>query len=225
MMTPQGLLFDFDGTLADTMEGHFGAWKTALMEFGITITSSDYYPLEGKGLHEVARIFTSRLRWTEGAIDELVLLKKKLYVQQSSISFYPGVESLVTELRDNKVPMAIVTAGHLDQLKLSVPQSFLDNFDALITGDITLKSKPNPEPYLQGAESLRLRPDECIAVESAPLGVESAQRAGIYCMAVCFTVGQDELSKADEIVDCFNELRGSPKIKQILGGRKSHAVI
>ena len=223
MTALRGILFDFDGTLADTMEMHYLAWKAALGEYGISIDASDYYPLEGTGLHDVARIFTKGLQWTEAAIDELVLKKKKCFVNRLSISFYPGVESLVSELSDLKVSMAIVTAGHLDQLQLSVPKYFLNHFDALITGDLISRGKPDPEPYLRGVESLGLTPQDCIAIENAPLGVQSARRAKIYCIAVCSTVNRDKLVEADEILERFEDLRSSVKIKQILEGRKSHA--
>ena len=223
MTALRGILFDFDGTLADTMEGHYLAWKAALGEYGISIEASDYYPLEGMGLHEVARIFTKGLRWTEAAINELVLKKKKYYVDRQSITFYPGVESLVSELSDRKVPMAIVTAGHLDQLKLSVPEYFLNHFDVLITGDLISRGKPDPDPYLRGAESLGLTPQNCIAIENAPLGVQSARRAKMYCIAVCSTVNRGELAEADEILERFEDLRSSVKIKQILDAGKSHA--
>lgn len=219
----KGVLFDFDGTLADTMQEHYWAWKAALGEYGISIEASDYYPLEGTGLHEVARIFTKGLRWTEAAIDKLVLKKKRYFVNRQSITFYPGVESLVSELSNRKVPMAIITAGHLDQLNLSVPVNFLNHFEALITGDMISRDKPDPEPYLRGAESLGLKPQDCIAIENAPLGVQSARRAKIYCIAICSTVNRDELVEADEILERFDDLRSSVKIKQILEARKSHA--
>lgn len=219
----KGILFDFDGTLADTMEGHFLAWQAALGEYGISIEAGDYYPLEGMGLHEVARKFTKGPPWTGAAIDELVLKKKKYFVSRQSITFYPGVESLVSELKDRKVPMAIVTAGHLDQLRLSVPDYFLNHFDALVTGDLFSRGKPDPEPYLRGAERLGLIPEECIAIENAPLGVRSARRAKIYCIAICSTVNRNDLAEADEILEQFEDLRSSVKIRQILETKKSHA--
>ena len=212
----KGILFDFDGTLADTMAGHYLAWKSALGEYGIPIEAGDYYPLEGAGLHEVAREFTKGLTCTEATIDELVRKKKKYYVDRNSVSFFPGVEPLISELKDRKVPMAIVTAGHLGQLRLSVPQYFLEKFDALVTGDLMARGKPDPEPYLQGAARLGLTPEECIAVENSPLGVQSAHRAKIYCIAICSTVNRDELTAADEILDRFEDLRSSRKIRQIL---------
>lgn len=223
MTALRGILFDFDGTLADTMEGHYLAWKAALGEYGISIRANDYYPLEGTGLHEEARIFTKGLRWTETAVDELVLKKKKYFVDGQSIAFYPGVESLVSELSNLKVPMGIVTAGHLDQLQSSVPEYFLNHFDTLITGDLISRGKPDPEPYLRGAESIGLTPQDCIAIENAPLGVQSAQRAKIYCIAVCSTVNREKLVEADEILESFEDLRSSVKIKQILEVRNSHA--
>lgn len=221
--TLKGVLFDFDGTLADTMEGHYLAWKSALGEYGISIEMKDYYPLEGAGLHEVAREFAKGPRWTEAAIDELVRKKKKYYVGRQPITFFPGVEPLISELKDRKVPMAVVTAGHLDQLRLSVPQRFLEQFDALITGDMYMRGKPDPEPYLRGAAKLGLSPDECIAVENSPLGVRSAHRAKTYCIAICSTVGRSDLAEADEVLERFEDLRNSIKFGQILGTKLRHA--
>lgn len=219
----KGILFDFDGTLADTMAGHYLAWKSALGEYGIPIEMEDYYPLEGAGLHEVARKFAKGPTWTEATIDELVQKKKKYYVGRQPVAFFPGVESLVSELKDRKVPMAIVTAGHLDQLRLSVPRHFLEQFDALITGDMLGRGKPDPEPYLRGAAKLGLSPDECVAVENSPLGVRSAHRAKTYCIAICSTVGRSDLAEADEILERFENLRSSIKFGQILGTKLRHA--
>lgn len=221
--TLKGILFDFDGTLADTMEGHYLAWKSALGEYGIPIEMGNYYPLEGAGLHEVAREFAKGPTWTEAAIDELVRKKKKYYVGRQPITFFPGVEPLISELKDRKVPMAIVTAGHLDQLRLSVPRHFLEQFDALITGDMLGRGKPDPEPYLRGAAKLGLNPDECVAVENSPLGVQSARRANIYCIAICSTVSRDNLIEANEILERFEGLRNSIKFGQILGTEPRYA--
>ena len=219
----KGILFDFDGTLADTMEGHYLAWSSALGEYGISIGASDYYPLEGAGMQEVARTILKGLPWKESDIDELIQKKKKYYVERQKVTFYPGVESLISDLKAIKIPMAIVTAGHLDQLRLSVPQSFLSHFNALITGDLVSRGKPDPEPFLKGAQRLSLTPQECIAVENAPLGIQSARRANIYCVGVCSTVDRNQLADADEIVMQFADLRNSVVIQQILESRRSHA--
>ena len=212
----KGILFDFDGTLADTMEGHFLAWESALGEHGISIKPEDYYPLEGIDLHEVARQFADGPTWTAGAIDRLVQKKKECYVSRQTVTFYPGVELLISELDDRNVPMAIVTAGHRDQLESSVPEAFLKHFNAVMTGDQFARGKPDPEPYLKGALALGLPPTECIAVENAPMGIQSAKRAHSYCIAICSTVDRDVLNEADEVIDQFEDLRMSAIFGQIL---------
>ena len=212
----RGILFDFDGTLADTMEGHYLAWRTVLGEYGVSVEACDYYPLEGSGMHDIARTLIKGSSWKESEIEELVQRKKKYYVERQIVTFFPGVESLVSELKAKNIPMAIVTAGHLDQLRLSVPQSFLSHFNVLITGDLVSRGKPDPEPFLRAAQSLGLTPQECIAVENAPLGIQSARRANIYCVGVCSTVDRNELADADEIVIQFADLRHSVVFKAIL---------
>lgn len=197
------------------MEGHYLAWRSALGEHGIPIEAGDYYPLEGLDLHEVARLFAKGPTWTNESISDLVQQKKDYYVNRQKVTFYPGVELLISELNDRNVPMAIVTAGHLDQLESSVSGTFLKQFDAIITGDQFLRGKPDPDPYLQGAKRLGLAPTECIAVENAPLGVRSAKRANVYCIGICSTVGRDILAEADEILERFEDLRDSKKFGQV----------
>lgn len=212
----KGILFDFDGTLADTMEGHYLAWQSALGEHGLPIKPEDYYPMEGIDLREVAKQFATGPTWTAEAIDRLVQKKKDYYVSRQTVAFYPGVELLISELNDRNVPLAIVTAGHLDQLEASVPAEFLKQFTAVLTGDQFSRGKPDPEPYLKGAQALGLPPTKCIAVENAPVGVQSAKQANSYCIAICSTVDRDILIEADEILDRFEDLRGSTIFGQIL---------
>ena len=95
-------------------------------------------------------------------------------------------------------------------------EGFLERFQAIVTGEDTTVGKPSPEPYLRGAEKLGVRPEACIVVENAPIGIESAKRAGAYCIALCTTVSREALRQADEIVDSFEALREVPLITQLL---------
>ena len=85
-----------------------------------------------------------------------------------------------------------------------------------MTGDQFSRGKPDPEPYLKGALALGLPPTECIAVENAPMGIQSAKRANSYCIAICSTVDRDVLNEADEVIDQFEDLRDSAIFGQIL---------
>lgn len=212
----KGILFDYDGTLARSMEDHFRSWQAVLAEKGIHITAEDYYPLEGMGLHEVAERFSRTHALSADQLEDVMRRKKGHYLKTHRLEFYPGVESFITELHQAKIPMGIVTGSHRDQLKQSVPAVFLDQFDVLVTGEEFRQGKPNPEPYQVGAKKLGLRPQECIAIENAPLGVQSAVGAKTYCIAVCSTVGPEQLAGAQEILPSFADLKQSKAIISIM---------
>ena len=95
------------------------------------------------------------------------------------------------------------------QWRRTVPDGFLEKFDALVTGEDTRHGKPSPEPYLKAVEKLNLRPEDCLAVENAPLGIESAKKAGLYCAAVCSTLDRSYLTAADEIFASLEDFNNS----------------
>ncbi|GAI93777.1 unnamed protein product, partial [marine sediment metagenome] len=109
----------------------------------------------------------------------------------------------------------IVTAGLSERVHNSVPLKFLSKFDVVITGDKTIRGKPFSDPYLKGAEELGLKPEECIVVENAPLGIQAAKSAGAYCIAICSTLDRSYLEEADEIVEKFEDLNTLDFIKQL----------
>ena len=212
----QAVIFDFDGTLARTMEDHFRAWQAVMAEYGIALAPDDYYPLEGVRVAELPGRFFAKRDQPPRDEEAIVRRKERYYLAHHSFALYPGVEEITRQLHERHVPMAIVTAGLLDRLKRSAPEGFLERFDALVTGEDTPEGKPSPQPYLRGAEQLGVRPEACIVVENAPLGIESAKRAGAYCVALCSTVRRQELSLADEVLESFAELQHAPAIRALL---------
>ena len=70
------------------------------------------------------------------------------------------------------------------------------------------KGKPHPEPYLKAAEALSLKPAQCLVVENAPFGIESAKRAGMFCVAVATSLPKEYLKGADTVVDELSQITG-----------------
>ena len=137
-MKIQAILFDFDGTLADTMQRHFFCWKQTLEEVGVVINEGDYYPMEGSSLHKIAEKYTGSQE--QQFINKLVVRKKKLYVdlyKHETLAFYPGSVKLIQFLT-KKYPLAIVTAGHEDQLRKTAPKEFLNLFANFKPSDLEL---------------------------------------------------------------------------------------
>ncbi len=205
MINFKAVLFDFDGTLADTMEDNFFAWKESFLRHDVNIAREDYFPLEGLTLLEIAERICKKYSINPKISNEIVKFKNELYIKNHKFKFYPWVEELIKNLKKNKF-LALVSASPKEKLKKTVPKYFLNSFDAIISGDDIKYGKPNPEPYLKAIEALSVDPKSCIAIENAPLGIQSAKAAGVYCIAIPNTLPKKALKSADRIVDNLKNL-------------------
>lgn len=205
----KAVLCDLDGTIAKTMESYFSAWKKACEDFGFRIDKSDYYPLEGMEAHELAKTLCQNCGGDKKNIKKIVERKKNYFIQMfenRQADLYPGVEKLLNVLSKVNVKTALVTASIKEQIDASISSKVLEKFDVIVSGEMSGRGKPFPDPYLKGAELLGIDPKDCVAVENAPLGVKSAKAAGMYCIAMAHTVSKDELKEADIVLPVFEEL-------------------
>ena len=210
------VLFDFDGTLAKTMEDNFNAWRAVMADYRIELEPDDYYPLEGMPMLQLACRYLGTRGLTGVDPSEVARKKDEYYLAHHRFAFYPGVEELLDRLRAKSVRIGMVTVGRAERLTRSVPAGFLDRFNAVVTGDEIAEGKPSPAPYLTAAEKLQVNPAACIVVENAPLGVASAKAAGAYCIGICSTVRGEMLGQADEVWPSFQDLRRSRAINSLL---------
>ncbi len=203
----KGILFDFDGVLARTMEDNFRAWQHVFLDLGKNITEEQFYPLEGLRLQDVALTLCDIHGVREVGMEELVRKKDEFYLKNYSFSLYPGVENLIEMLSKAHVPFGMVTAARRERLERTLASYMLKKFSTIITGENGGRGKPYPDSYLEGARGLGCKPEECIVVENALLGIQAAKAAGAYCIAIISTMSADKLQSADEIVESFADLR------------------
>ena len=88
-----------------------------------------------------------------------------------------------------------------------VPTGIVGLFDAIVTGDEVTNGKPDPEPYRTVAGRLGLSPSECLVIENAPLGIQSARAAGMRCLALETTLPAGRLPQADRVFSSAGDLR------------------
>jgi len=89
----------------------------------------------------------------------------------------------------------------------AVGEELLRKFDVVLTSEDVPRGKPHPDPYLEAARRLGVRPEECLVVENAPMGIRAAKAAGMRCLAVLSTLGPEDLDGADYFVDRIADIR------------------
>lgn len=204
-MKYKAIIFDFDGVIGKTMEDNYRAWSNAFSYHNISLVRKEYFLLEGMSARSVAETILKKNNMDTILAGTIAEQKEQYYLGNNSFEFYPNVLKLI-DILQARFKLGLVSGASSSRLKQTVPCDFLERFRAVVTGDSVKNSKPNPEPYLLAGKMLAVSPKNCLAVENAPLGIESAKLAGMDCVAVCSTLEREYLLKADIIVDNIDSL-------------------
>ena len=180
------LVFDCDGTLADSMPVHWQAWNDTFAErdWNGFPAYAEYMTWGGISGEEVARRAAGDDA-KEAAIADAVVAKQEHYLRLApEIKPIESVLAVAREYR-GKMAMAVATGSR----RRSVTQTLnrigaFDWFDALVAADDVQHHKPHPETYLKAADALKIKPEDCLAFEDAPPGIESAKAAGMEVVDV-----------------------------------------
>ena len=205
----EGILFDYDGTIANTMDDNFRCWEKSAVTRGLSIEGFNYFALEGCGPDIIAEklIHHNKLKYNLSLVNDLVYFKKKYYQEECSIVFYPKIFDFISYLRNTLgLKTAIITGADRNRIQNSIPKEKLNLFDCIITSDDVKFGKPNPEPYLRGCEKLLISPQNSIVIENAPLGILSAKKASCTCFSICTTLDKSHLDCSDKIFKTHKEL-------------------
>ena len=109
-------------------------------------------------------------------------------------------------MNEKDIPIAIVTGASRDRIKEHLDEKISVCLKALVTADDVIHTKPHPEPYLSAANMLGINAKECLVIENAILGIESAKAAGCKCFALETTLKFEDLNGAEEVFDTHKKL-------------------
>ncbi|NLH51023.1 MAG: HAD family phosphatase [Myxococcales bacterium] len=205
----QGILVDMDGVLLDTMSAHVDAWVRAGAALGLEIDEREIYRREGEKGEISARDFikAAGMMLTKARVQTLLDTKQRYLAQLSrGMKAFPHAADLLRACQDRQLKIALVTGTSRAEWERIFPAELRPYLAATICGDDVLHGKPNPEPYMTAARLLGLQGWQCLAVENAPYGIESAKTAGCYVVGVRSYLSDEDLGQADRLVDDLAEL-------------------
>lgn len=193
----EGVIFDCDGTLADTMPLHYRAWAEVLAPTGVEMTEALFYEWGGVGTAEIVRLLNAR----DGCrlpIAETAAAKERRY--EALLSQAPAIRPVVALVRSlcGRVPMAVASGGIRRLVdKTLAALDLTDCFQAVRTVEDVTHGKPAPDLFLSAAAALGVVPERCVVYEDSDLGLEAARRAGMLWVDVRPIVGMQRGGRCD----------------------------
>jgi beta-phosphoglucomutase len=183
----EAIIFDWDGTLADTRKVIVISFHTALKEIDCDV-SSDYVERRiGIGAADTFRdILQSRRGWVdETLVNRLVDRKSEVQIQLADeVRLFEGTIALL-ELLHGKVKVGLASMNNRAVINHLLKIHNLEKyFEVVLTVERVSKSKPDPEIFIKTAHDLNAIPEKCIVFEDSIFGVKAAKLAGMACIAV-----------------------------------------
>jgi mannitol-1-/sugar-/sorbitol-6-phosphatase len=194
------ILFDLDGVLVDSTGSVGRQWRIWARERGID-EQKVIAIAHGVRALEVIRTVAPQL----DAEAEVRKLEAREAADHDGVVVMPGALDLVRAIPHGK--WGVVTSGsrHLASERLKLAGIPLPK--VMVTADDVTNGKPDPEPYLKGAEGLGVMPKECLVIEDAPAGIRSAHAGGMKVLGLASTYDASRLTEADAVVRKLADVR------------------
>lgn len=192
----RGVLFDMDGLVLDTEVLYQRFWMAACHFYGYPMTETQALGMRSIGEKDGS----AKLKgWFGPDVDYHQVRNKRIelmdaFIAENGVIPKPGIRELMAYLHEKGICTAIATSSPLERARAHLGSRGLDVlFDQICSGRQVANPKPAPDIYRFAAASLGLAPEECLALEDSPAGIESAFRAG------CFPVMIPDLDQPDEV--------------------------
>lgn len=183
-MEPKGLIFDCDGTLADTMPMHWRAWQEITTKYKLNFPEERFYSLGGVPSRHILEMLSAE----QGVeLDPVAAGHEKEDAYLPYLASIQPIYAVVEIAKENygKIPMAVASGGTqkiitqvLEQLKIRTL------FDAVVTSEMVKNQKPAPDIFLEAARRINVEPKFCRAYEDTDLGLQAIRAAGMDAVDV-----------------------------------------
>jgi beta-phosphoglucomutase len=208
----KAFLFDLNGTMIDDMQYHITAWHKIFNTYGANFSREEAIKeCYGKNDEILDRIFPGKFSQEEK--NHISITKETEYqkVYLPHLKLIDGLSTLLEEAKNHNIKMAIGSAAIMFNVDFVLDNLNIRHyFDAIISADDVVLSKPNGETYLKCAEALGVQPNECIVFEDVPKGVESAANANMKAIVIVGIHKENEFNSFDNtisFIDNYTQLK------------------
>ncbi|MDD5189631.1 MAG: HAD family phosphatase [Dehalococcoidales bacterium] len=202
------VLWDMDGVIADTSTYHFQSWQIAFKPEGIDFTKAHFKHAFGMAnIDIIPMVFGKKV--AAAKIEAIGDYKEATFrsLIKGQITALPGVNSLLETLASAQIKLALVSSTPRENIDMILGTlGLIKYFPVIISGDDITEGKPSPQGYLMGAKRLGIKPENCLVIEDAIVGIKAAKAGGMKCLAVTTTHPIGELKEADLIVKNLTEV-------------------
>lgn len=178
----RAVLWDLDGTLVDTRDQHWRAWRSAMADEGVTLTEPQFAASFGQRNDAILRGWLGARATPEfvARVGEEKERRFRALVRAEGAALLPGVARWVDVLAGAGWAQAIASSAPRANVD-AVLETFgpADRFGAVVSAENVRHGKPDPDVFLMAAERLGVEPARCVVVEDAAAGIEAARRAGM----------------------------------------------
>jgi beta-phosphoglucomutase-like phosphatase (HAD superfamily) len=183
-MNPEALIFDCDGTLADTMPLHWRVWRALAHKHGFALTEPQFYSLGGVPTRDIVALLA---REQGLSLDNLAIAREKENDYLRLLGEIEPIPAIVEIARAHhgRLPMAVASGGTRRVIELVLGHLGIRAwFAAVVTSEDVQRQKPAPDIFLEAARRLGVPPERCRAYEDTDLGMQSIRAAGMEAVDV-----------------------------------------
>ncbi len=180
----QGLIFDCDGTLADTMPLHWRAWEMISRRHDLHFPEDRFYALGGVPSRDILKMLAAE----QGrALDQLAIAHEK---EDAYLPLMAGIEPIhavveIARANFGKIPLAVASGGTQPIIEQVLEQLKIRHlFHAVVTSEMVIHQKPAPDIFLEAARRIGVAPEFCRAYEDTELGLQAIRAAGMDAVDV-----------------------------------------
>ena len=208
-MQIQGVIFDFDGVIAETESVHRQSW--------VELSNELSRPLPEGFLDRGIGSTLDKLAWElfefwNGDVDLQEILDGKAEFFRSVLATHPdvlvnGVIDAIERFHEMQLPLGIATSSPYKEMEpLLNTHGIKSLFKSILTLDMVDKPKPDPEVYLKSADAIGIKPENCLVFEDSILGVTAATKAGMNVVGVLTSFKIDQLPPLIYSIDDFLDI-------------------